>query len=281
MKNIVKEKIHFNSPTTITVTDSEGPETFPAHWHNAAEFTLIMHNGCKYRINDILYEPNAGDILLAWPGQIHETVHAPHGSVIFIQFSSVLIENNLDLYSISRFLYKCHHIKSEENQELADFISNTIKEIKKVYDSSDPLAETRCKLYIYEILLKIGEYTIQEIKKDSESTKNSGSSWNYIHAACNYIVENSREDITQAEVAKHVGLSTFYFSKLFKQYMEMSFPTYLSNMRVKNAANLILNEDLSITECAFLSGFQSTTAFNKAFHDITGYAPRDYRKMYR
>jgi transcriptional regulator GlxA family with amidase domain len=38
---------------------------------------------------------------------------------------------------------------------------------------------------------------------------------------------------------------------------------------------------MTITECAFASGFQSTTAFNKAFHDITGYAPRDYRKLYR
>lgn len=281
MKNIVKEKIQFNTPSTITVTDSEGPETFPAHWHNAAEFTLILQNGCKYMINDVLYTPAAGDIILAWPGQIHETVHAPHGSVIFIQFSSVLIENNLDLFAISRFLYECHHVKNQENPELSDFINNAIMEIKKVYDSDDPLSETRCKLYIYDILLKIGEYTIQEIKKDSESDKKSGSSWNYIHAACNYIVENSREDLTQAEVASHVGLSTFYFSKLFKQYMNMSFPAYLSNVRVKNAANLILNEDLSITECAFLSGFQSTTAFNKAFHDITGYAPRDYRKLYR
>ena len=61
----------------------------------------------------------------------------------------------------------------------------------------------------------------------------------------------------------------------------MSFPSYLANIRVKKAASLLLNDDLSITDCASLAGFQSTSSFNKAFHDITGYSPRDYRKLYR
>ena len=134
---------------------------------------------------------------------------------------------------------------------------------------------------IYDALLKIGEYVMAENEKDDMSEKKSGSGWNYIHAACNYIAEKSAENITQAEGAGYVGLSTFYFSKLFKQCMHISFPAYLSNIRVRRAASLLLNKDLSITECAFLARFQSTTAFNKAFHDITGYSPRDFRKLYR
>jgi transcriptional regulator GlxA family with amidase domain len=63
--------------------------------------------------------------------------------------------------------------------------------------------------------------------------------------------------------------------------MHMSFPSYLSGIRVKSAASLLLDDDLSITECAFRAGFQSTTAFNKTFHDVTGYSPREYRKLYR
>ena len=51
MKIITKEQIQFQSPSSITVTDREGPETFPAHWHDAAEFTLILKDGCKYKIN--------------------------------------------------------------------------------------------------------------------------------------------------------------------------------------------------------------------------------------
>ncbi|MCR4588611.1 MAG: helix-turn-helix domain-containing protein [Lachnospiraceae bacterium] len=281
MEKIEKEKIVFHSPSSISVTDTESPETFPLHWHNAAEFTVALMGDCKYRVNDTLYTMEKGDVLLVWPQQIHATVKIPQGGALFIQFPSVLVESNLDLVSISRFLYHNHHIKAKEEPELASFLSTKIFEIKKIHNSADPLSETRCKLCIYEILLRISEYALAKQSENNSVNASADTAWNYVHGACNFINENAGEAITQAEVAAHVGLSVFYFSKLFKQYMHMSFPAYLSEVRVKSAASLLLNPELSITECAFASGFQSTTAFNKAFHDITGYSPRDYRKMYR
>ncbi len=281
MDKIKNEKIIFNSPSAISVTDEKCPEIFPPHWHNAAEFTVVLKDNSKYRVNDVQYELNRGDILLVWPQQIHETVRIPCQGAIFIQFSSVILENNLDLVSISRFLYTCHVISAKEEPELATYIADRIFEIRKIHNSSDPLSETRCKSCIYDILIKVGEYVLSQNKDNMDNGKNAGSGWKYIHAACNYIVDNASENITQAEVAGKIGLSTFYFSKLFKQHMHISFPAYLANIRVKSAASLLLDENLSITECAFRAGFQSTTAFNKAFHEITGYSPRDYRKLYK
>ncbi len=148
-----------------------------------------------------------------------------------------------------------------------------------IYNSTVPLSESRCKLCIYDILLKLGEFVMA--KNDASDAENiSGAGRRYIRAACRYIMENSADDISLDDVAGHVGLSTFYFSKLFKQYMQISFPAYLANIRVKTAAGLLLNDNLSITDCAFMAGFQSTTSFNRVFRDITGYSPRDYRKLY-
>jgi transcriptional regulator GlxA family with amidase domain len=142
-------------------------------------------------------------------------------------------------------------------------------------------AESRSKGCVYEILVSIGEHVMSDNSSliDSEDTSRIG--WQYIHAACNYISENSSNPITQTEVANHIGISTFYFSKLFKQYMHISFPAYLANIRVKSATSLLLDKGLSITDCAFMAGFQSTTTFNKVFREITGYSPRNYRKLYR
>lgn len=276
----IKETINFDRLYTISITDEETPEVYPQHWHNASEFTVALKDGCIFRINDTLYELNAGDVLLVWPQQVHEIVSVPKGGVIFTQFSAEIIDNNPDIVSISRFLYDYHHIHMDRQAELAGFIHDKIEAIKRMRVSSDPLAETRCKLCIYEILLQIGDHVISEKKEDSMSA-GTGQGWGYVHAACSYIAENSSENITQADVAGHVGLSTYYLSKLFNQYMHMSFPAYLSDIRVKKAIVLLSDDRLPITECAFLAGFQSTTAFNKAFHDITGYSPRDYRKMYR
>ena len=60
----------------------------------------------------------------------------------------------------------------------------------------------------------------------------------------------------------------------------MTFPAYLANIRVQNAINLLADNNYTITDCAFMSGFQSTTTFNKLFREVTGCTPREYRKMH-
>ncbi|MBP5554920.1 MAG: helix-turn-helix transcriptional regulator [Lachnospiraceae bacterium] len=281
MNKNTQETIHFETPTSISITNDEIPEIYPPHWHNAAEFTVALKDGCKYKIGDTVYKLNAGDVLLVWPGQIHETVKIPKNGAIFIQFSSLILENNMDLLSVSRFLYDCKHISVKEEPVLAEFIADRIFEIERIKKSGDMFAESRSKGCVYEILVSIGEHVMSDNSSliDSEDTSRIG--WQYIHAACNYISENSSNPITQTEVADHIGISTFYFSKLFKQYMHISFPAYLSNIRVKSATSLLLDKGLSITDCAFMAGFQSTTTFNKVFREITGYSPRNYRKLYR
>ena len=281
MNKNTQETIHFDHPSSISVTNDETPEIYPPHWHNAAEFTVALKDGCKYKVGDTLYRLNAGDILLAWPGQIHETVKIPRKGAMFIQFASIIIENNMDLLSVSRFLNECNYISAKEEPVLAEFIADRIFEIERIMRSNDMFSETRSKGCVYEILLKIAEHVMSDNRAILENEDTTKIGWQYIHAACNYISENSSNPITQTEVADHIGISTFYFSKLFKQYMHISFPAYLANIRVKSATSLLLDKGLSITDCAFMAGFQSTTTFNKVFREITGYSPRNYRKLYR
>ncbi len=281
MERNAKETILFDPSSSVQVTRDATPEIFPPHWHNAAEFTVALKDGCRYKVGDTSFKLSAGDILLVWPGQIHETVKIPAKGAVFIQFSSLILENNMDLLSISGFLYDHHLISASEDPELAKYISDKILEIERIHSSGDPFAETKCKGRIYEILLKLGEKIVSETGFDSQPEDPAKSGWQYIHAACNYIAENSANNISQTVVADHIGISTFYFSKLFKQYMHTSFPAYLASIRVKSASSLLMDKNLSITDCAFMSGFQSTTTFNKVFREITGYSPRDYRKLYR
>ncbi len=267
----------------VSFTDTDNPERFPPHWHDAAEFTVILKEGCRYKIGENSYLPAPGDILLIWPMELHTIVHVPKDASLFIQFSSRLIESNSDLVAAARFLNDCHLISAQKEPELAKAVKEKILKIGELFNSNPYFSETRCKLLIYEILLMIGEHVMQEQRDMLETLGNrhfSDRSWEYIRMACGYIAEHSAENITQAEVAKRTGLSPYYFSKLFNEYTKTSFPTYLASIRVQNAINLLANDKLSITDCAFAAGFQSTTSFNKLFHEFTGCSPRDYRKMH-
>ena len=274
-----KEIIKFPSVQGVSVIDRKTPEYFPPHWHNASEFTLILKDNCVYKIKDKEYHLNSGDILLIWPRELHEIVSSPKEGSVFIQFSADIIENNLDLVSASKFMTACHVISAKKEPETAQILRDIIYEIGDIYSKKPSFSETKCKILIYRLLLVIGDYVMREQHEQNGTATFSTTSRNYIRSACNYIAEHSMEDISQAEVAAKIGLSPYYFSKLFKEYLQTSFPQYLTRIRLQNAITLLTEDSLSITECAYMAGFQSTTTFNKVFLESVGCSPREYRKL--
>ncbi len=275
-----KEIIKYSYIHGVSFADKDVPTYFPPHWHNSAEFTLILKKGCKYKIGEETFSPSPGDLLFVWPSELHEIIKAPKDGYILLQFSSSLIENCTDIATAIRFLSKCHHLSLNKEPELCKTITDQGYELIDIYNSKAHFVETRCKMIIYNILLLIGEYVMQEHKELIGNEHFSDVTWDYIRTACSYISEHSSEDISQSEVADVTGLSPYYFSKIFKEYTHMTFPAYLANIRVQNAINLLADNNYTITDCAFMSGFQSTTTFNKLFREVTGCTPREYRKMH-
>lgn len=92
-----------------------------------------------------------------------------------------------------------------------------------------------------------------------------------------YIANNMSEDLSLAQVAKAVNMSTFYFCKTFKREVGISFTDYVSRTRIEKAKNLLLNPNLRISEIAYEVGFQSLTHFNRMFKKIVGNSPTEYR----
>ena len=275
-----KEVIQYNHINGVSITDEESPTSFPSHWHSDGEITLILKDGCRYKVGDKVIDAKKGDIVIVWPRELHEIINVPPKGSIFVQFSSGIIENNIDLITASRFFKKYHHISAKKEPELAGAISESLYNIRDIFREIPQFAETRSKIYIYEIMLLLGDYIMKEQKEQIGSDKFNVRSWEYIKQALKLIAERHTDNISQAEVAANIGLNPYYFSKLFNEYTQMSFPAYLAGIRVQSAINLLTDERLSITDCAFMSGFQSTTTFNKVFHEVTGCTPREYRKLH-
>ncbi|RPD37940.1 helix-turn-helix domain-containing protein [Chitinophaga barathri] len=90
-------------------------------------------------------------------------------------------------------------------------------------------------------------------------------------------------DIRMKELADELGTSTNYLSQTVNEKMQLSFPDYINALRVNHAKHLICsqeNNDLKMQEVYAQSGFANKTTFNKAFKDITGMTPTEYRAKY-
>jgi len=92
-----------------------------------------------------------------------------------------------------------------------------------------------------------------------------------------YIEEHHADEISLPQVAAAVHTSTFYFCKLFKRSTGVNFTEFVSRVRTEKAKNLLLNQNLRISEIAYAVGFQSLTHFNRIFRKITGESPTEYR----
>jgi len=98
-----------------------------------------------------------------------------------------------------------------------------------------------------------------------------------IAKARTYIHEHQTEELSLAQVAKAVNMSSFYFCKMFKKVVGINFTEYVARVRIEKSKNLLLNPNLRVSEIAFEVGFQSLTHFNRVFKKILGQSPTDYR----
>jgi len=91
-----------------------------------------------------------------------------------------------------------------------------------------------------------------------------------------YVAENFRENISLASAAQALGYEEHYLSRCFHSHLPMHFSKYVNLYRVDAATELLQYSDLSITEIAMQSGFQSIRSFNRAFLEITGKKPSQF-----
>ena len=92
-----------------------------------------------------------------------------------------------------------------------------------------------------------------------------------------FIAENKRKPITLATVAQASGSSMFHFCQLFRATTGVKFTEDVARSRVEDARELLCNRRLRMCEVAYESGFQSLTAFHRAFQRILGQSPTAYR----
>ena len=67
--------------------------------------------------------------------------------------------------------------------------------------------------------------------------------------------------------------------KLFKEYTGKTLISYINDYRLEQSKGLLLHTDLSITEIALRTGFNSTSYFIKKFQEANDCSPHKYRKQ--
>lgn len=95
----------------------------------------------------------------------------------------------------------------------------------------------------------------------------------------NYIAKNYEKDLKLEGIALLFGYNSAYLGKMFKKALGDNFNTYLDKVRITQAKQLLLNENLKVYEISERVGFNNIDYFYKKFKHYVGHSPNEYRKL--
>lgn len=100
-----------------------------------------------------------------------------------------------------------------------------------------------------------------------------------LHAVKETIENNFRKPITIHYLAREAGLSPVKLQNGFKQLFHVPVYTYLLQLRMNKAKELLKQTDDSIKEIAGEAGYKSTSSFATAFKKREKMTPTEYRNL--
>jgi len=180
---------------------------------------------------------------------------------MFFDYRSILTI----LLKLYRGIYKVQR-NIDPNLFPAELNEVNIMEMLKNINDKDEL------FYLFKNLYKNNEIILNNINNNKTiySIKNVVE---YISA--NYWDTN----ITASMFAEKLSITPQHFSRLFKQYIGLSFPDYVNDIRLKKAKELIDKYmELSINEISLKAGFNNSSYFSKAFRNMFGVTPTRYKQ---
>ena len=95
-----------------------------------------------------------------------------------------------------------------------------------------------------------------------------------VMSVINKNVTNS--DLNVDMIAEEVGISRVHLHRKMKELTGQTPHDFVRNIRLKQAANLLTNQGMNITEVAYACGFSNAGTFSKIFKTVYGMSPREF-----
>lgn len=94
-----------------------------------------------------------------------------------------------------------------------------------------------------------------------------------LNQAIGYIEEHLQEEIDYEQLAKIACCSSYHFQRMFSYLANVSLAEYIRRRRMSLAAVDLQAGDMKVIDVALKYGYESPTAFNRAFQSVHGIAP--------
>lgn len=253
---------------------------YRAHWHKDIELSLICSGSLLVGINADSQVLGAGEMAFVNSGDIH-SYECPSSDLklLVIVFNPSIIGNLSSLYNfslknpfISQELLKQLKVPDSIQERIRNCFYEILAEVEQHQDNYE--------IMVRGILMELVALILRHVPYEERSVGVSNQGLKVkkiVQEAILYVEQNYASDLSIDELASHLGISEYYFSRIFNRMIGQTFRTYLNNLRLEKALKMLASSNLSITEIAYECGFGSLRTFNRIFKDSKHLAPTKYR----
>lgn len=117
----------------------------------------------------------------------------------------------------------------------------------------------------------------QKYEKSALDTERANRIAHKIEAAMSQDLLYREPDLSLWDLAKHIGVTSHYVSQTLNTHVGKNFFELVNGWRIKDALTQLKTTDATILVIAYDVGFNSRSAFYKAFKRETGKTPSDLR----
>lgn len=179
-------------------------------------------------------------------------------------FRKMVSDPNMDYLSIKNAIIGFIVNLSKKWYSFTGDYYNVMMEILNANDEEELFA--CASAYLNDVIIKINN--------DKQSREQV-----IVRIAMEYIEKHYQEEITLEDVAKQVGLSSNYFSRLFKSRTGTNFSDKILSFRMEKAKELLRDTEYNIKDITYMVGYVDPNYFTKLFKKYTGKNASEYRRL--
>ncbi|MEF3306366.1 AraC family transcriptional regulator [Paenibacillus sp. GYB003] len=268
----------------IFVVLSQLRHHYPLHYHNFAELSLVIEGSGTEIVNGKPHRFRKGTVTFLLPHHIHEVrLTSPNAMKYNCMFDlNLLFLSPSDRELANALLrtgsdYPSHYDLDEEQNA---YLSSLFEAMRQEYEHERFGKDSALRSKLLEAFVFLLRTPWPQGASERQAVKyESGGS--IAERILQYLHMHYQEEITLGGLAKQFNINASYLSRIFKQMAGRTFTDYLHSLRVGRAASLLATTSMSVTEIAIDVGFDQTRTFTRAFKDVKGTTPKQYRALFR
>lgn len=236
-------------------THHETAATDLLHYHETAHLSFVLNGGVIDKRKSSEAEKNSGELMFFRAGEPHQSIYRgfPVKNINIELESDFFRENQIDETNLSQSFATTPNAKFSMLKIYKELLVN------------DEFSDSSIELLLLSFI---------------NCTDFQGKSCpGWLTKIIELLHDNWNQEISITELANAAKVHPKTISKYFPRYFNCTLGEYRRNLKVEKSLSLIKTSKLSLTEIAYECGFYDQSHFTGAFKQLTGFRPKQFKKL--